>query len=161
MSSFHRLFPAFAAALLAAASAAPAVAQSTQSKTLGTGKPQGLILSRNELRECLAQQGRIKTKRQDAEQMRAQLEKEKEDIKQSADGMRDRLATLDRTNKDLVDQYNADVAAQDKRIDAYKERTDTFNAQVDALNTDREAWGKNCENRRYDEKDELAIKMGK
>ncbi len=158
MSPLHRLFPAFAAALLAAGAAPLAVAQS---KTLGTGKPQGLIMTRAELRECMATQARIKTKRQEAEQTRAELDKEKEDIKRNGDAMKDRLAALDRTNKELVDQYNADATAQDQRIDTYKERTDAFNAKVDALNVDRDAWSKNCEIRRYDEKDELAIKMGK
>jgi chromosome segregation ATPase len=160
MSSLHRLLPALAAALLAAS--APHVLAQAKTKTLGSGKPQGpLILSRAELRECLALQTRVKTKREEAEQVKEQLEKEKDELKRSGDELKDKLAVLDRTSQEQVDQYNAQAGERDKRIDAYQARTATFNAQVDALNAERESWSKNCENRRYDEKDELAIKMGK
>jgi len=158
MSPHHRLLPALAAALLAAVAAPHAAAQS---KTLGTGKPQGLIMTRQELRECLAAQGKLKAKRDETQQMKDQLDKEKDEIRRSGDELKDKLVWLDRTSQEQVDQYNAAAGERDKRIDAYQTRTTAFNAQVDALNVDREAWGRNCENRRYDEKDELAIKMGK
>jgi chromosome segregation ATPase len=159
MSSLHRLLPALAAALLAAS--APHVLAQAKTKSLGSGKPGPLILSRSELRECLALQARVKTKREEADQVKAQLEKEKDELKRSGDELKEKLAVLDRTSQEQVEQYNAQAGERDKRIDAYQARSDTFNAQVDALNAERESWSKNCENRRYDEKDELAIKMGK
>ena len=159
MSSPHRLLPALAAACLAAVAAPHAIAQS---KTLGTGKPQGsLILSRQELRECLAAQTKLKAKREETQQLKEQLGKEKEEIKRAGDELKEKLVWVDKTSQEQVDQYNAAASERDKRIDAYEARTTAFNTQVDALNADREAWGRNCENRRYDEKDELAIKMGK
>jgi hypothetical protein len=36
-----------------------------------------------------------------------------------------------------------------------------FNARVEANNGDREAYAKACENRRFFEEDEIAIKKGK
>jgi predicted RNase H-like nuclease (RuvC/YqgF family) len=158
MPSLHRLLPALAAASLVAVAAPHAAAQS---KTLGTGKPVGLIMTRNELRACMAQQESLKTKRAEMTQLQAQLEKEKEEIRKSGDELKDKLVWLDRTSKEQVDAYNAEATERDKRIDAYQARTTDYNTKVDALQADRDAWGRNCENRRYDEKDEMAIKMGK
>jgi|SRR5689334_14215950 len=158
MPSLHRLLPALAAASLAAAAAPHAAAQS---KTLGTGKPVGLIMTREELRACMKQQDGIKAKGAEMAQVQGQLEKEKEEIRKSGEALKDKLVTLDRTSKEQVDQYNAEATERDTRIDAYQARTADFNAKVDALQADRDAWGKSCANRRYDEKDEMAIKMGK
>jgi predicted RNase H-like nuclease (RuvC/YqgF family) len=157
MPSLPRLLAALAAASLAAA--APHAA--AQSKTLGSGKPVGLIMTRNELRACMKQQDGIKAKGAEMAQAQAQLEKEKEELRKSGEDLKDKLVTLDRTNKEQVDQYNAEAADRDTRIDAYQARTAEYNATVDALQADRDAWGKNCANRRYDEKDEMAIRMGK
>jgi hypothetical protein len=159
MSSLPRLLPAVAAALLAAVSVPQLHAQT---KTLGSGKPTGpLILSRSELRECLSKQSSLKAKRDEAEQTKENLSKEKDELKRLGDELKEKLSTLDRSSQEQVDQYNAQASERDKRIDAYEARTASFNQQVEQLNAERAAWGKNCENKRYDEKDEMAIKAGK
>src|SRR6185295_13648685 len=148
MQSLSRSWAALVAAAFLAVAASHAAAQS---KTLGKGKPTGLLLTRNELRECFAQQDRVKAKREETLQLKAQLEKEKAELQRLGDDLKEQLATLDRTSQEQVDKYNEQAAERDKRIDAYEARTTGFNAQVDALNADRESWARNCENRRYDE----------
>lgn len=125
----------------------------------GKGKP--LLLSRSELRECMAMQDRIKTRREDLQKLKSQLAQEKEDIARQGDQLKEQLAGLDRTSQEQVDKYNALATERDQRIDAYQARSNTFNGDVDALNVQRDTWSRNCENRRFDEADEIAIKKEK
>ena len=75
--------------------------------------------------------------------------------------LKEELAALDRTNAELVDQYNAKAAARDKMIDEFEARAAAYNLRVQQLQTDRAAYASACENRRFDEKDEIAVKNGK
>ena len=75
--------------------------------------------------------------------------------------MKEQLATLDRTSADAVAAYNAQAAARDKMIDQYQEGVPLHNTEVEALKADRAAHAKACENKRYDEADEMMIRKGK
>ena len=75
--------------------------------------------------------------------------------------LKEQLAALDRSSQEAVDQYNGRAAARDQRIDALEARMAPFNARVEAVAAERAAFGKRCDNRRYDERDEIAIKNGK
>jgi hypothetical protein len=60
-----------------------------------------------------------------------------------------------------VSAYNERAVARDKRIDEYQQQVDQFNARVDPVRAERDAFSKACENRRYFEDDEIAIRKGK
>ena len=157
-----RLLPvALVAASLGLAAAMPAAAQAAKERSFGKGKASGPLLTRNELRACLSQQDQLKAKREQTLQLQAQLAKDKEDIEKRGNDLKDQLVWLDRTSQEQVDKYNAEASERDKLIDEYQARTTAFNAQVDALSADRDAWGRSCENRRYDENQELLIRAGK
>jgi len=145
-------------ALLLLGAAAPAPAQT---KALGAGKPGGALLSRAELRECLASQDKLKARREETLRLQAQLAKDKEEIVRRGDELKAQLDALDRTSQEQVDRYNAQAAERDKLIDEFEARSGMFNTQAEAVNTQAEAWKRTCENRRYDEKDEIAIKAGR
>ena len=85
----------------------------------------------------------------------------KADITRSGDELKAKLDALDRTNSDAVTAYNDQATARDKQIDEFQSRADAFNARVEANKTEREAFGKACDNRRYFEDDEIAIRKGK
>jgi uncharacterized protein involved in exopolysaccharide biosynthesis len=129
--------------------------------SFGKGKAAGPLLTRAELRECLAQAGRIRSLGEEAGQLQAVLNADQAEINRLNAARKDTLATLDRTNPEAVQAYNAEGAALDQRIDAYNARTPSFNAKVDALQAERDTFAKACDNRNYDEKDEIAIKNGK
>jgi hypothetical protein len=159
-----RFLPAALAAASLALAAAPAAAQATKAakeRSFGKGKATGVLLTRNELRACLQQQDSLKAKREETLQLQAKLANDKEDIEKRGNDLKDQLVWLDRTSQEQVDKYNAQATERDKLIDDYQARTTAFNAQVDALNADRDTWGRNCENRRYDENEELLIRAGK
>lgn len=151
--------PATPAKPAAKSAVKPAAKPASKSGSFGQGK--GPLLTREELRSCMAQQERIRTQNEAATRERETLEKEKADIVQDGQALKDQLATLDRTNKDAVTQYNEAVTARDKRIDAFEARMPEFNGKVEALQKERQAFAGQCDNRRYDEDDEIAIRKGK
>ena len=129
--------------------------------SFGKGKATGPLLTRAALRECMAQVTRVRSLSEDIAKAQAAMNDEQAEIAKLDAAHKDRLTTLDRSSAEAVNAYNAEGQALDQRIDAYNARTPAFNAQVAALQTEREAFAKNCENRNYDENDETAIKNGK
>ena len=129
--------------------------------SFGKGKADGPLLTRAQLRECLAQQVRVRTMSEATLKLQTALDADKAEIARLGAVLTDKLAALDRTSSEAVQAYNAEALARDQLIDAYNARTPEFNTKVDALQTERETFTKNCENRNYDEDDEFAIKAGK
>ena len=151
-----------AAALLAAAAAGSIhAADKPREASFGKGKASGAYLTRGQLRACLAQQARLAL--QDGEMLKEQaaLNAVKAEIDRSGDELKEQLAALDRGNAEAVNAYNERAAARDKGIDDYQARVPRFNDRVEAAKTEREDFGKGCENRRYFEEDEIAIRKGK
>ena len=129
--------------------------------SFGKGKATGPLLTRAALRECMAQVTRVRSLSDDMTKAQAAMNDEQAEITQLSAVHKERLSTLDRSSAEAVNAYNTEGQALDQRIDDYNARTPAFNAQVAALQTEREAFAKNCENRNYDENDETAIKNGK
>jgi hypothetical protein len=150
---------AFGAVLLVAAG--PVAAQAKDNRAVAKGKSSGPVLTREQLRACMARQEHIRRADDDIVRERAVLDAEKAVIVASGAELRDKLAALDRGSQEAVDAYNIEASARDKRIDEFEPKLSAFNARVEALVAEREAFAKACENRRFDERDELAIKRGK
>jgi chromosome segregation ATPase len=127
----------------------------------GQGKVSGPLLTRTELRACFAQQERIHSQGEVATREREVLDREKADLVRQGEALKEQLAALDRSSQEAVDKYNAQAAERDRLIDAFEARMPAFNAKVEALQAERDGFAKRCENRRYDELDEFAIKRGK
>jgi hypothetical protein len=130
-------------------------------KAPAKGKSKSLLLSREELRACMATKERMQQQRDEIAQLQAQLGTEKGELTQSGEQLKAQLEALDRTNLELVEKHVEASNAREKRIDAYEAKASAFNAKVDALKSDQAAYTKDCENKRFDEADELAIKKGK
>ena len=127
----------------------------------GTGKAVGAYLTRDQLRACLAQHAQ--TMRRDAalQQEQAALTNAKAEIARSGDVLKLQLEVVDRTQADAVAAYNEQAKARDQQIDDYQARVTAFNTRVEDRQAERDAFAKNCDNRRYFEEDEIAIKKGK
>ena len=139
----------------------PAPAADKKQGSFGTGKAAGAYLTREQLRVCLAQQARVaqSTAQMLAEQ--AALATLKAEIARSGEALKDKLDSIDRSSADAVAAYNEQASARDKQIDDYQAGVTAFNARVEGERAEREAFGKGCDNRRYFEEDEIAIKRGK
>lgn len=148
------------AVLLAVLAASVQAAEPAGKGNFGKGKPNGPLLSRAELRECLATQERVRVLGEGVVAAQAAMDKEKAEIAQASAALAEQLAALDRTSAEAVDGYNAKVQTHDRRIDAYNTQTPVFNGKIETLQGARKQFAKACENRDFDEKDEIAIRKG-
>ena len=121
------------------------------------GKPIEPLLSRDELRACMDRQTRLRELTTETTQLQETLGQEKAEIVRDGETLKAELATLDRSDVAAVASYNARAVARDQRIDAFEPRVKDFNAKADTLATDRAAYTRQCENRKFDEKDEKAL----
>ena len=124
-------------------------------------KAGGPLLSRAQLRECMAVDERVRSLADESARLQAQLDQEKAEVTRAGAALKAQLEAIDRTSADAVNAYNEQAQAFDKRVDAYNAATPAFNAKVEALQRERATFTKDCENRRFDEKDEIAIRNGK
>ena len=124
-------------------------------------KSKSLLLSREELRACMATKDRMQQQRDEIARLQGELDAEKGELKQSGEQLKEQLAALDRNNLEMVEKHVEANNTREKRIDAYEAKATAFNAKVDALKNDKDAYARNCEKKRFDEADELAIKKGK
>ena len=159
-SRFSRCLLA-ALCLVASTASLQANAQKVKEGSFGKGKTGGPLLTRNQLRDCMSQQQRIAVQGNEALALQSEFERDKAELQRSGLALKEELAALDRTSAELVDQYNAKAASRDKMIDDFEARASAYNLRVQQLKTEREAFAGACENRRFDEKDEIAIKSGK
>jgi hypothetical protein len=156
------LLPRLVVCVVFSAGAVLALPAHAQQGSFGVkSKAGGPLLSREQLRECMALDQRVRTLGDETVKAQAELDKEKAEIARIGAGLKEQLAALDRTSADAVAAYNEQAQAFDKRVDAYNAASAPFNAKADTLKSEREAFAKGCENRRYDEKDEIAIRNGK
>ena len=147
------------AALLAGA--AVHAADKPKEAAFGKGKGSGAYLTLEQLRGCLKQQSRTVQSDADLVKEQATLADTQDEIARLATVLKEQLPALDRSNAEAVDAYNVQAAARDKLIDDYEARITQFNTRVEAAKADREAFAKACDNRRYFEEDETAIKKGR
>ena len=156
----HTSFRALIASALLIALTSHA-ADKPKEATFGGGKGGGAFLTRNQLRDCMAQQAKVKQTQTEMTALQDRLNTDKAEIGKAGEALKADLEALDRTSPDAVNAYNERAVARDKRIDEYQQQVDQFNGRVDGVRAEREAFSKACENRRYFEDDEAAIRKGK
>jgi hypothetical protein len=157
--------PALAADKPAKPSTKPATAASAAGGIANLGKGaannnEQPILTRDQLRACLALQERLRTEETQMAQEQRDLDAEKASVMQQGEALKGELAALDRTSASGVEAYNAKTVEQERRIDAYNARSKPFNTKVEALQSQRDGFERDCGNRRYREDDLILIKSG-
>ena len=148
---------------LGAALASPVHAASDKLRIgiFGSGKGTGPLLTRAELRECLAIEAKVVEGTQVAAREREQLEKEKAELIRQGEVLKSELAAVDQTSLEALQAHRNKELARDKAIDEFETRSDAFNARVGALAADRATFRQRCDNRRFDQADEAALRKGK
>lgn len=125
------------------------------------GKGSGPVLTKEQLRACANLKARVAQQDEELGKEQTALVTTKDDIGRGGDTLKARLESLDRTSAEAVAAYNEQSEARDKQIDDYQTRVTAFNIRVESNKTDRDAYAKGCENRRFFEEDEIAIKKSK
>ncbi len=156
------------AALLMAAvcGASAAMAQATVSpgdgtSALGSGKRGGKLLTREELRACMATQAKLKRDREALGQREKPLDREKAEIVAEGESIKAARETLDRTSEEAIQAFNQRVLDNDARVDDYNKRNAALKADATAWQAASDQWKTQCGDRRYREDDEIAIKRDK
>ena len=157
------------------AQAADAAAKKGNTLTIGGGAANGKLLSRDQLRQCLAQQKLLKSQGEEVAITQATLDAEKArigrldaELEQQQGALQAERAAVDAASEAAVTAYNAKLAQREERqrqrdqqSDAYNARLEPFNAQARAVNASRQDWASQCADRPYDEADFFAIQRGK
>jgi hypothetical protein len=150
-----------AACLALAALCAHAAGDKLKLGSFGPGKASGPLLTKVELRDCLERMDRIRTRNDALSQERERIERDKAELIRQGDELKAALETLDRSNAEAVEAFKARAAARDQALDGFDKRTGTFNGEVENLSGERKQFAQRCENRRFDQDDETAIRAGK
>lgn len=120
-------------------------------------KPREPLLTREQLAACMSQQERVRTANAEASQAQADLEREKAELLKEGEELKTLLASIDRSDPAAVEAYNQRATARDQRIDAFEPRVKAFNEKVESISAERAAFARDCQDKRFDEKDEKAI----
>lgn len=127
----------------------------------GSGKGSGPLLTRAELRECLALNQAIRGRNEAMIKERDQIEKDKADQLREAEEMKAALDALDRSDPVAVEAIKARGVARDKALDELDAKIQAFNERVETLKGQRTRFAEHCDDRRFDQDDAAAIRAGK
>ena len=154
----------FSRALIGAAlfvTLAAHAADKPKEAAFGAGKATGAFLTRDQLRDCMAQQAKVKQTSAEMLALQDKLNADQAEIGKSGEALKADFEALDRTSPEAVNAYNEGVAARGRKIDEFQRQVEQFNARVEPVRVEREAFSKACENRRYFEDDAIAVRKGK
>lgn len=140
----------------------------------GTDKSGGKLLTRAELRECLAEQPRLKTaggeiarEQSELDARKAELLRREGDLGARAEALKGEEAQIDRGSQPAVDAYNRRVGEHEEGLaqlrrdfEDYNARLPGFNARADAHSAAQERWNAACAKRPYSEADLGAVQRG-
>lgn len=120
-------------------------------------KPIEPLLTKDQLRACMAQRKSNQERAAEVTRMQDEVLAEKDALIRGAETLKTELATLDRSNADAVNSYNDRASARTRQVADFENKVNEFNAKVLAFDSGRAAYGRDCENRKFDEKDEKAL----
>lgn len=129
--------------------------------SFGGGSASGPMLTKDELRQCLAEQDRMKQETADVVATQKKLAADRAEIDRVSAALDADRPNVDVSNKEAVDAFNARLQAKGKLVADYQAAAPAFNARVDKLDADDKAFTKNCRDRRYFEDEYDEIKAGK
>lgn len=129
--------------------------------SLGKGTASGPLLTKEQLRQCINEQARQKEEGAALVQAQGDLAKTRAEMDRLGAELNADLATLDRTSEAAVTAYNQKVRDRAKLAEAYQAGGRTFNERVDKFDAAKQAYAKDCADRRYLDEDFDAIQAGK
>lgn len=150
-------------AIVLVAAAAQAAGDKLKLGAFGPGKATGPLLSKAELRDCFERMGRVQAGNRKLSEDREAIDRAKADLQRQGDELKAQREALDRGNAEAVAAFNERAVELDKVRAGLLQRVEAFNTDVGALDGERRQFAQRCENRRFDQEDETAVRaeMGK
>lgn len=125
--------------------------------TLGDGPASGKQLTKEQLRQCLQIQPRLKTEGDRATQARSELDTLKGEFDRLEGELQRERAAVNPGDKAAVDAYNAKLARRKELVAEYNAKLPSANEQAQRYNSLQEDWKSDCEDRPYSEADYASI----
>ena len=129
--------------------------------SLGQAKAGAPMLTKEQLRACLAQKDRIKSQITETVPLQTALKKEGDDLAREGDDLKALREKVDTTNEAAVKEFNDRNVARQKAVESYEARSKDYNAKVEAVLADKAAYQSSCDGKRYFEDEELQIRKEK
>ena len=124
-------------------------------------KHSGPVLTREQLRQCVAEQNQINGQEEAVERIQSLLQADEAKI----NALEDRIAAaeprVDVYSQQSVNSFNALINEHRRLVGAYNSRLPTVNARVDALNAAVDRFNARCAERAYYERDMAAVLGGR
>ena len=121
----------------------------------------GPVLSREQLRSCVAQQNRLNGESAGLDQLEAGQNLKAAELERLEKTISQREPLVDKYSQESVDNFNALVKKQRKLVATYNESLPAYNAEVDKYKIAQEVFNTNCAGHAYYERDMAAVIAGK
>jgi aspartate oxidase len=144
--------------------AAKPPAKSTEPRregSMGKGTSPLPILTKEQLRQCMAEQERIRKENAELAQAQEQMDKDRAEIERLGKEIETEKPKVDTSDESAVNAFNERVRQRIKMVEDFKAAVPAFNQRVDKLGVDRQAFATGCADRRFFEDDLAEIKAGK
>lgn len=129
--------------------------------SLGKGTSPLPILTKEQLRQCMTEQERIRKENVELAEVQAQMDKDRAEIDRLGKEIETEKPKVDASDESAVNAFNERVRQRSRMIEDFKTAAPLFNQRVDKLGADRQAYTANCADRRFFEDDLAEIKAGK
>jgi hypothetical protein len=156
-----KLPTALPAAIAAAALCTLAIAASAADKSKPPATKPDAILTPAQLKDCLDKQQRRDRATDAALKTKGEIAAEKAAIDKSGSELSDAATTLDKTDEDTVNAYNARVDERNRRIEVYEAKVAAYNKEAEGVRALGDEYARSCANRRYDDRDLADIQRKK
>ncbi|MEE4383165.1 MAG: hypothetical protein V2J02_14285 [Pseudomonadales bacterium] len=120
-------------------------------------RPIGHVLTRAQLRECVAMEERIETMQSTIDSQKTELDGAERDLETLGTRLDREAIALDRYSQESVDRYNALVERHRQQIDAFNARVNEYNRLVDDGAPLIDRYNSSCAERAYYEDDLAAV----
>jgi hypothetical protein len=150
-------------AILLALSAPDADARRGRARFSGRGLVRGSVpptvpvLSREQLRECVALQTEVNRSADALDREEAALKEHAEQVRQLRAELDREMATVDRSNRPAIDAFNKKVERHRALVRQYNLRREPFQARADAQNQQIDTFNARCAAQAYYESDMQSV----
>lgn len=151
---------------IAAVVAAPEVIARRRAGFRGRGLPNGAsykgpVLTRDQLRQCVAEQKAINASETDADRLQNLLAESEANIKSLEAEINARQPLVDRYSQESVDEFNALIDRHQRLVASHNAAIPGVKTKVQQVNAAVERFNMSCADRVYYESDMQAVRAGR
>ncbi len=121
----------------------------------------GPVLTRDQLRQCVAQQEAINKEGDEVDLLQSRLNQSEADLNALEESIKRQEAMVDRYSQQSVDNFNMLIERHRRQVERHNANLGYANARVDKVNRAVERFNAECGDRAYYDSDMRAVLAGK